>query len=83
MKSKLVVKKTDVLWLQQRPRVFAEIARLMGFESANEGTQGWFSKRMTAMGNIIAGMEREELAGLEKEVERIAAAGFEPEERMR
>ena len=82
-KSKLLVKRTDVVWLQQREKVFEEIARLLGEESASTDTKGWFSKRMTAIGNIIAAMTQSEKDALDKEAGTIAAIGFPPEERIR
>ncbi len=77
------MKRSDVVWLQQRELVFEEIARLLGEESASTDTKGWFNKRMTAIGNIIAAMTEDEKAALDKEAGRIADVGFPPEERMR
>ena len=81
--AKLIVKTTDVVWLQQKPKVFAEIARLLNVPSATEDTAGWFPKRMVAIGNVIADMTAEERSVLDSEVDRITAAGFPEEERMR
>ncbi len=69
-KAKLRVKRTDVVWLQQREKVFEEIAHLLGEESASTDTKGWFSKRMTAIGNIIAAMDQTEKDALDKEAGR-------------
>lgn len=68
--------------MQQKPLVFTEIANLMGIESASEDTPKWFSKRMVAIGNVIASMTPDEREALDKEVQRMAKAGFPLEERM-
>lgn len=69
--------------MQQKPVVFAEIANLLGLDAATEDTPQWFSKRMAAIGNIIAAMPPDEREALDKEVQRMSKAGYPPEERMR
>ena len=73
---KLNVKRTDVLWSQHRETVLSEIASLMGTETIDTSTRGWFGKRMTAMGNIIARMSDAERKELDLEVEKFASTGY-------
>lgn len=81
--SKLLVKRTDVLWVRHKDRVLAEVARLMGLPSATEATPGWFGERMKAMGNVLAAMTPAERDAIDKEAGRMAAAGYPREERIR
>lgn len=81
--AKLVVKKSDVIWIQQKDKVFEEIARLLNVPSAGPDTPGWFVTRMPAIGNIIANMPEAGRVALDKEAAKMAAAGYPAEERMR
>ena len=55
--------------------VFAEIATLLGIESANASTPGWFNQHMPAIGNILAKMMMADREELEKECERFELEG--------
>lgn len=59
------VRRTDALWASKQDLVYAEIADIMGIESASSMTQGWFGHRMTAMRHILDRMSQEELDQLE------------------
>ena len=63
----LKVKPIEVLWQTRQEDVFAEIAKLLGVPSANTNTEGWFSKRMQALKNILRMMSDEEAEELERE----------------
>ena len=51
----------------RQPDVFAEIVRLLGIPSANTKTEGWFSKHMQALKNILRMMSDEEVEELKRE----------------
>jgi hypothetical protein len=72
----LKVKPIEVLWQTRQQDVFAEIARLLGVPSANTNTEGWFSKRMQAMKNILRTMSDEEAEELQREQKRIGTQGY-------
>lgn len=76
------MKRPDVLWGMRRDEVWKEIARLLNVEKASFETEGWFTKRTTAMGNIIDRMTKEQLAELDAQVEEIQQQGY-PEEQQR
>ena len=63
----LKVKPIEVLWQMRQPDVFAEIVRLLGIPSANKKTEGWFSKHMQALKNILRMMSDEEVEELKRE----------------
>lgn len=65
-----------------KEEVFAEIASLLGLDSADTSTPGWFPHRLTAIGNIIQNMSDGEKADLDKEVSRLQKEGY-PEETRR
>lgn len=67
---------TDVLWWTCQEDVFAEIASIMGVESANSNTPGWFSLRRTAEKNILDGMTDIEKDKLQEEANQMAAEGL-------
>lgn len=79
----LRMKKTEVLWKTRQEDVFAEIAILLGVESANATTPGWFNQRMPAMGNILARMTTLEKQQLEKDRERLQLEGYKEEDKRR
>ena len=72
----LKVKPIEVLWQTRQEDVFAEIAKLLGVPSANTNTEGWFSKRMQALKNILRTMSDEEAEELEREQKRIGTQGY-------
>ncbi|KAF9552459.1 hypothetical protein CPC08DRAFT_728600 [Agrocybe pediades] len=65
-----VVKRSNVVWDTMQDRVMAEIAKLMGLEYVDTNTKGWFSKRMSAIGNIIKQLSDDEKVALDAEVQR-------------
>ena len=72
----LKVKPIEVLWQMRQPDVFAEIARLLGIPSANTKTEGWFSKHMLVLKNILTMMSDEEAEELEREQKQIGTQGY-------
>lgn len=72
----LKVKPIEVLWQTRQEDVFAEIAKLLSVPSANTNTEGWFSKRMQALKNILRTMSDEEAEELEREQKRIGTQGY-------
>ena len=61
--------------------VFAEIVNLLGIESANASTPGWFNQCMPAIGNILAQMTMADREELEKECERFELEGYNEEDK--
>lgn len=72
----LKIKPIEVLWQTRRDDVFAEIAHLLGIESADTTTPGWLNKRMEALKNVMDSLSVEERAELDKEHKRIATQGY-------
>ena len=72
----LKVKPIEVLWQTRQEDVFAEIAKPLGVPSANTNTEGWFSKRMQALKNILRTMSDEEAEELERKQQRIGTQGY-------
>jgi hypothetical protein len=70
---------TDILWWTRQDEVFEEIANLMGLESANTNTIGWFPLRTKASKNILDRMTEEERGMLETEAERLQKEGLPPD----
>jgi hypothetical protein len=77
------MKISEVLWKTRQADVFAEIANLLGIESANASTPGWFNQRMPAIGNILAQMTTADREELEKERERFELEGNNEEDKRR
>jgi hypothetical protein len=77
------MKKTEVLWKTRPHEVLAEIAKLLGTDSATTNTPGWFSERMPAMGNILARMTMSEKEELDREGERLQREGNTEEDKRR
>lgn len=77
------MKKTEVLWKTRQEEVFAEIAMLLGTDSANASTPGWFNQRMPALGNILSRMTTAEKDELEKERQRLDLEGNREEDKRR
>lgn len=77
------VKRTDVVWLQHREMVFEEIASLLGIQTADTTTPGWFGKRLPAIANIIDRMTRQQRQELDDEVSRMSREGYPEETRRR
>lgn len=67
---------TDVLWWTRQGEVFSEIASIMGIESANTNTAGWFSVRRTAEKNILDRMTDIEKDKLREEADQMAVEGL-------
>ena len=67
---------TDILWWTRQGEVFSEIASIMGIESANTNTPGWFSVRRTAEKNILDRMTDIEKDKLREEADQIAVEGL-------
>jgi hypothetical protein len=79
----LKVKRSEVVWNLYKEKVFQEIAKLLGVESATEKTEGWLSKRLPAIGNIIKRMTKQELAELEQKVQQIDQEGYDEKVKRR
>lgn len=77
------VKRTTVLWLNHRDKVWTEIASLLGVLKVDAQTPGWFPQYSKAIGNIIGRMTAEELILLDCEVAVMAAQGFPEEKRIK
>jgi len=77
------MKISEVLWKTRPQEVYAEIATLLGIESANASTPGWFNQRMPALGNILARMTTAERGELEKECERLELEGNKEEDKRK
>ncbi|KJA15507.1 hypothetical protein HYPSUDRAFT_58748, partial [Hypholoma sublateritium FD-334 SS-4] len=80
-KAKLLVKRTDIVWMLHRGKVWEEVATLMDMTDVNENTPGWFKYRMKAIGRVLANMTAEQLAAVDAKKADIAANGFPEEER--
>ena len=65
----------DVLWWTQQKDIFAEIAGMMGLESADTNTPGWFTLHRTAEKKILDGMTEAERDNLRGEAERMEKEG--------
>jgi hypothetical protein len=78
----LKVTRNQILWRTRKEVVFAEIARLLGIQSADANTPGWLGKRMKAMQNVYERMPPEEKAELEMERKKISIEGH-PEDLRR
>jgi hypothetical protein len=72
----LRIRRSDVIWQQHKTKVFEEIAELLGLESADPNTPGWFSKKSTAIGNIFEKMSEKEKEELDEELAKIAGTGY-------
>ena len=80
-KAKLVVKRTDVVWMLHRDLVFQELAKLMKKPVAEVEKSDWFKHRMTAIGNVISNMSDDERRAVDEKKEFMSANGFPEEER--
>ncbi|KJA24328.1 hypothetical protein HYPSUDRAFT_53717 [Hypholoma sublateritium FD-334 SS-4] len=80
-KAKLLVKRTDIVWMLHRGKVWEEVATLMDMTEVNENTPGWFKYHMKAIGRVLANMTAEQLAAVDAKKADIAANGFLEEER--
>lgn len=75
----LRLNKNETVWQTRKDEVLAEIARMLGLESVDTNTAGWFEKRMEAIKNIRARMTEEEKQQLEKDQIRLSTGGFTEE----
>lgn len=73
---------TDVLWWTRPEDVFQEIALIMGIESADSHTKGWFELRTTASKQLINKMRDAEKRKLQDEADQMWSMGL-PEELKR
>lgn len=73
---------TDVLWWSDPNKVMNEIANIMGLDSVDTNTPGWFQHRTTATKNIIDNMSNAETNRLRQTAESMSEKGF-PEELQR
>jgi len=64
------VKINELLWEKKQDLVYAEIARLLGTDTADSNTEHWFSKRMTALKNVYNRLTEEEIIELRAECTR-------------
>jgi hypothetical protein len=74
---------TDVLWWTRRREIFEEIANIMGLESANTFTPGWFSHRNTAAKNIMEKMTEADKKLLRDKGDKMATEGMPDEIRRK
>ncbi|PPQ76007.1 hypothetical protein CVT25_004621 [Psilocybe cyanescens] len=75
------MKRTEVLWRTRKDDVFAEIASLMGLDSASTQTPNWFDFRMKALGNILQRMSALQLEHLDIKGAEIVSADNQDEDR--
>ena len=81
---KLQVSLTTVIWDTHRDLVNKEIYALQDLEyDENNTPPNVFRYRSTAIKNVLSGMSKAELDGLEQERRKIAAAGYPPEVRAK
>jgi hypothetical protein len=66
----------DLLWWLRKDDVMAEISELMGNDSVNTNTPGWFQLRTVAAKNILGRMTEAEKKDLRKKGEEIAKKGM-------
>lgn len=76
-------KLTELVWRKDRDQVFEEIAKLMGIDSADTTTEGWFQHRTKACKNILNGMTDAERNTLHQEAEDLAERGWSEDYRRR
>lgn len=74
---------SDVLWWERKDDVLDEVSKLMGKESADTNTKGWFELRMKASQNILNNMTEEEKNKLRKKGEEMGEEGFSEELRRK
>ena len=72
----------DVLWWTRLKDVFKEIATILGLDTADTKTPGWFQLRTKASKNIINSMTNEDRNKLENVADQLQKDGF-PEELQR
>jgi len=77
--KKMRLNKSETVWQTRKDEVLAEIAKMLGLESVDTNTAGWFEKRMEAIKNIRARMSEEEKQELEREQIRLSTEGFSEE----
>jgi hypothetical protein len=70
------VKLNEVLWRTKKEVVFAEIAHLLGIQSADSHTPGWIGKRLKALKNVYERMTPEEKTALKMEQKRMKIEGY-------
>jgi hypothetical protein len=73
---------TDILWWERKEEIMNEIANLMGMDSVDTNTKGWFQHRMAASQNVLKKMTDEEQKQLRKKGEEMQEGGM-PEELKR
>lgn len=71
-----------MLWWKNPDDVMKEVASIMGLESADTNTPGWFENRTTAAKNILNVMTEAQKNRLRDEADEMAAKGL-PEEVQR
>lgn len=67
---------TDILWWTQQEKVFKEIASILGLDTANTQTPGWFQLRTKASKTILNSMTEEDRNNLENEADRMQKEGL-------
>ncbi|PPQ80264.1 hypothetical protein CVT25_003703 [Psilocybe cyanescens] len=75
------MKRTEVLWHTRKNNVFAEIASLMGLDSASTQTPNWFDFCMKALGNILQRMSALQLERLDRQGSEIVSAENQDDDR--
>lgn len=70
------VTRSNFIWLTRRDEVLEEIANLLGLETADTFTPGWFGKRPTAIRNIYSKMSDAEKKKLEVDLESASNKGY-------
>jgi hypothetical protein len=67
---------TDILWWTRPEIVFEEIASIMGIETANTSTPGWFQLRTKASKRYLDSMGEDERKTIEDEADRMQKEGL-------
>lgn len=67
---------TDVIWWTRQSDVFKEIATILGIDSADTNTPGWFPLRTKACKNILNAMSDDERQKLEEEADKMRKEGL-------
>ncbi|PPQ94151.1 hypothetical protein CVT25_008019 [Psilocybe cyanescens] len=70
-------KRPDILWHNHQPKIWVEIASIMGIDTASANTFGWFGHRTTAMKNVWTSMTDEEHKAIDEEVETCGMQGYD------
>lgn len=79
--SKILVKRTDIVWDQHQDKVFKEIAKMLKVPTATKDTPGWFQCRMKAIGRVTSQMTENELKAVDALKQELSENGYPEDER--